>query len=54
MWEALQDETLLVLICCAIVSLIVGLTTEVWILISAPPFHFINLRLYYKIILNLL
>ncbi|BBN09745.1 hypothetical protein MPTK1_4g22320 [Marchantia polymorpha subsp. ruderalis] len=27
-WEALQDETLLILIACAIVSLVVGLTTE--------------------------
>ncbi|KAG0585877.1 hypothetical protein KC19_2G046200 [Ceratodon purpureus] len=27
-WEALQDETLLILICCAIVSLVVGMTTE--------------------------
>ena len=44
MWEALQDETLLVLICCAVVSLIVGLTTEVWRLISAPPVPFKNLE----------
>ncbi|KAL3690214.1 hypothetical protein R1sor_016523 [Riccia sorocarpa] len=28
LWETLQDETLLILIACAIVSLVVGLTTE--------------------------
>ena len=32
LWEACQDETLLILVVCAIVSLVVGLTTQVLIL----------------------
>lgn len=40
-WEALQDETLLILIACAIVSLVVGLTTEVYRQPVVLPQHYL-------------
>jgi len=48
LWEACQDETLLILVVCAIVSLIVGLTTEVFLKLHVLNLILANLNLVQK------
>ncbi len=48
LWEACQDETLLILVVCAIVSLIVGLTTEVFLKLYLLTLNLANLNLVQK------